>query len=140
MRNKRKVIIVANSDHVFDINNHIQEKDLIVRFNIPKISSLKPTATRTDFLFLANSVDVVQKKLRNNSKFIRFLSTIDNKFTVVFPYSDELIKMNKPQYKKKIFIFFRKLTNNFNNSQYISFLNQLGFNVHVLADHKRNNQ
>lgn len=131
----KKIILIANSDHTFDINAYIGEDDLIVRFNIPKATTLEPTGTRTNILFLANSVDVVQKKLKPNSKFIQFAQNIENNFTIIFPYSDELIKINKPLYKKKTFIFFKKLTDNFNNIQYISFLNNLGYQVKVLEDH-----
>lgn len=138
MSKNKKIILVANSEHVFDINAHIHSEDLIVRFNLPLISTLEKTSQRTDLLFLANSVDIVQKKLRKNSKFIQFLQRQNNHqdLKIFFPYSDDLIKINKPYYKKKTFIFFKQLMPNFNNTQYISFLNQQGFsNIEILKDH-----
>ena len=131
----KKIILIANSDHTFDINSFIRDDDLIVRFNLPKKSTLLSTGQRTDLLFLANSVDVVQKKLKPNSHFIQFISKIPNTFKIVFPYSDDLIQLNKPFYKKKCFIFFRKLSANFNNIEYLSFLRGLGYQVDVMPDH-----
>lgn len=136
MSNKKKIILVANSAHVFDINSSIQPEDLIVRFNLPLSSTLPKTGYRTDILFLANSVDIVQKKLKKNSKFMQFIQSNKENLKIYFAYSDELIKINKPMYKKKKFIFFNQLQPNFNNIAYLSFLNQAGFtDVEVLEDH-----
>ncbi len=135
MHDFKKIILIANSDHTFDINSLISADDLIVRFNLPKKSTLLSTGCRTDLLFLANSVDVVQKKLKPNSQFIQFLSSIPNAFKIIFPYSDDLIKLNKPLYKKKKFIFFKKLSTNFNNIEYLSFLRNFGYHVEVMPDH-----
>ncbi|GEM_PF-1990440 len=134
MNTNPKIILVANSDYTFDINSYISDKDIIVRFNLPKASTLAPTGNRTNFLFLVNTVDIVQKKLKNHSKFIEFTKTIKNKFTIIFPYSDDLIKKIKPLYKKKIFIFLKKLTPNFNNIEYLKFLESTGNTVQVLPD------
>lgn len=135
MKENKKIILVANSKYTFDINQQISEDDIIVRFNLPLASTLTPTGYRTDLIFLANTVDVVQKKLKPYSKFIKFTKTINNKFTIIFPYSDDLIKTIKPLYKKKVFIFFKKLTENFNNIQYLSFLESLGNTVVVMPEH-----
>lgn len=135
MKENQKIILIANSKHTFDINQHISTNDIIVRFNLPLASTLAPTGYRTDLIFLANTVDVVQKKIRPDSKFIKFTRTINNKFSIIFPYSDNLIKIIKPLYKKKTFIFFKKLTKNFNNIQYISFLKSMGNTVIVMPDH-----
>lgn len=135
MNTNPKIILVANSDHTFNINSYISDKDIIVRFNLPKASTLAPTGNRTDILFLANTVDIVQKKLKNHSKFIEFIQTIENQFTIIFPYSDDLIKQIKPLYKKKIFIFFNKLTPNFNNIAYLKFVKSIGNSVQVMPDH-----
>ena len=131
---KHKIILIANSDHAFDINQHITDQDIIVRFNYPKPSTLETTGQRTDILFLANAVDIVQKKLRENSKFMRFIQNKQKNLLIVFPYSDDLIKINKPQYKKKIMLFFRKLTDNFNNSYYLNFLISRGYQVKVMPE------
>ena len=134
MNENPKIILIANSDYTFDINSHISEQDIMVRFNLPKASTLAPTGQRTDLLFLANTVDVVQKKMKPNSKFIKFTKTVENPLTIIFPYSDELIKTIKPLYKRKVFIFLKKLTENFNNIEYINFLNNLGHKVNVIPD------
>lgn len=135
MKENQKIILIANSKHTFDINQYISTNDIIVRFNLPLASTLAPTGYRTDLIFLANTVDVVQKKIRPDSKFIKFTRTINNKFSIIFPYSDDLIKIIKPLYKKKTFIFFKKLTKNFNNIQYINFLKSMGNTVIVMPDH-----
>lgn len=134
MLEPKKIILVANSNHVFDINAQLADQDLIVRFNIPKASTLAPTGQRTDLLFLANTVDVVQKKIKASSKFIKFIKTIENQFTIIFPYSDHLIQSIKPLYKKKKFIIFRELTPNFNNIEYIEMLQSWGNKVFVLPE------
>ena len=135
MKVNKKIILIANSEHTFDINQYITETDIIVRFNLPKSTTLTKTGQRTDILFLANSVDVVQKKLKANSKFIKFLQTINNPFTIIFPYSDNLIKINKPKYKKKTLLFFKILTDNFNNIEYSNFLKGLGYTLEILPDY-----
>lgn len=134
MKENKKIILIANSDHIFDINKYISDHDIIVRFNLPKATTLQATGTRTDLLFLANSVDVVQKKLKPRSKFIHFLQNINNEFTIIFPYSDDLIKINKPKYKKKTFIFFKQLTDNFNNIEYSNFLKNQGYSLEIMPD------
>lgn len=134
MKENKKIILIANSEHIFDINQYISDNDIIVRFNLPKASTLALTGNKTDLLFLANSVDVVQKKLKPHSKFINFLQSIKNEFTIIFPYSDNLIKINKPKYKKKTFIFFKKLTDNFNNIEYSDFLKNQGYALEIMPD------
>lgn len=134
MEKNKKIILIANSDHVSDINKYISEHDIIVRFNLPKAATLQLTGNRTNLLFLANSVDIVQKKLRPNSKFLNFLQSIKNDFTIIFPYSDNLIKINKPKYKKKTFIFFKQLTDNFNNNEYSKFLKNQGYHLEIMLD------
>lgn len=134
MKENKKIILIANSEHIFDINPYISDNDIIVRFNLPKTSTLPLTGNRTDLLFLANSVDVVQKKLKPHSKFIHFLQGIKNEFTIIFPYSDDLIKINKPKYKKKTFIFFKQLTDNFNNIEYSNFIKSQGYSLEIMPD------
>lgn len=135
MKEKRKIILVANSPYVFDIKDRISKEDLIARFNLPEPSTLAPTGNKTDFIFLANTVDVIQKKMRPNSNFFQFTQSIEGKFKVIFSYSDNLIQQINPFYKKRNFLFFKKLTKNFNNVEYIQLLESLENDFLVLPEH-----
>lgn len=131
---KNKIILIANSDLVFDINNQITPQDIIVRFNIPKSSTLTRTTYRTDFLFVANTVDLLHKKLNKKSKFMKFIQNMDNNFKIIFPYSDQLIKKNKPYYRKKSLFRRDQLCINYNNTKYYKILTDLGYKVSILPE------
>ena len=134
MTNKsKKIILVANAENITDINHYLAHDDLIVRFNIPKTSTLEPTGLRTDILFLANTVDILDKKLKKNGKFLKFSKKYNQQFQIIFPYSDNLIKIINPTYVKKRF-FICEILNNFNNFYYIKLLNSYGFEVEILDE------
>lgn len=105
----KKIILVANSDHIFNINSVINDQDLIVRFNIPSKQKIKITGHRTDFLFLANTVNLMERRLRNK-EFNNFVGTLKNT-NVFFPYEDDLIDKINPICRlvyRKFFIKFKK--------------------------------
>ncbi|MDY7373227.1 hypothetical protein UE233_11345 [Acinetobacter oleivorans] len=129
----KKIILVANSDHIFNINSVINDQDLIVRFNIPSKQKIKITGHRTDFLFLANTVDLMERRLRNK-EFNNFVGTLKNT-NVFFPYGDDLIDKINPIYRliySKFFIKFKKDVKNSNNNKYINYFFEKNMKVKVM--------
>ncbi|EOQ62794.1 hypothetical protein F935_01884 [Acinetobacter calcoaceticus ANC 3811] len=129
----KKIILVANSDSVFDINSIINDQDVIVRFNIPNKQKIEITGRRTDFLFLANTVDLMEKRLRNK-KFNNFVDALKNT-NIFFPYEDDLINKINPVYKlvyRRFFIKFKKDVKNSNNNKYISYFFKKNIKVNVI--------
>lgn len=129
----KRIILIANSDYVYDINNHISNNDVIVRFNIPKNSTIQPTGNRTDYLFVANTCDLANKKFKKNSKFMKFTSALSTDTKIIFPYSDNLIKKINPDWtKKNLFTTVKKP--NWNNIYYKEFIENHGFTASILDE------
>lgn len=129
----KKIILVANSDHIFNINSVINDQDLIVRFNIPSKQKIKITGHRTDFLFLANTVDLMERRLRNK-EFNNFVGTLKNT-NIFFPYEDDLIDKINPICRlvyRKFFIKFKKDVKNSNNNKYINYFFEKNMKVKVM--------
>ena len=58
---KKRIILIANSEHVENINHIITSSDIIVRFNLPQIETIYLTGNRTDYLFVANKLSLKSK-------------------------------------------------------------------------------
>jgi hypothetical protein len=56
--------LVANSDKIINLNDFINETDIIVRFNKPHKEKIENTGNRTDILFLANTVDLMEDRIK----------------------------------------------------------------------------
>lgn len=135
MRN-RKIVLVANSSTVTDINDFINDDDIIVRFNVPGLENINKTGMRTDILFLANTVDLMEDRLIEGSNFLEYLNGLTT-VEIIFPYEDELIKKINPLCKtvnKIFFIKFKKFINNWDNSKYISLFKERNINVEVVPE------
>ena len=129
-----KIILVANSKRIQCINHFLSPNDIIVRFNFPDKNSLALTGNRTDYLFVANTDDLASKKFKKNSKFMQFYHQFLKGSTIYFPYSDHLIKKIKPYYYKKKLIFFKKKLINWNNNNYITFLESENIRTKIMDD------
>lgn len=128
---QNKIILVANSTYVVDINNKIDPSDIIVRFNLPTLETLSVTGNKTNYLFLANTHDLADKKLKKNSRFMNFFKNNLSESKIILPYSDSLIQEIKPFYQKKFFLLFKTHQQNWNNELFTSFLkfNNIDFKI-----------
>lgn len=130
----KKIILVANSDAVIDINKIIDKNDIVVRFNTPKKTSLLKTGGRTDILFLSNMVNLMEGRIRRNRHKAKHIS---NKTKVIFVYEDSLIKKINPYYTKKAILPFLKNTEklrNWNNQKYINIYHDHHVSVEVVSE------
>lgn len=129
----KKIILVANSNAVFNINGVINDQDIVVRFNSPDQQKIEMTGGRTDILFLANTVDLMEKRLKNK-EFNDFIDTLE-KTTVLFPFEDDLINKINPIGKvsyRKLFIKFKKYIKNSDNRKYINYFFDKNIKVDVI--------
>lgn len=129
----KKVILIANSSNVLNINERINDQDIIVRFNIPDKQKIELTGNRTDILFLANTVDLMEARLKDKN-FHNFIDTLNNTI-IFFPYEDELIDKINPTCKivhKFFFIKFKKYIKNSNNYKYVNYFFQKNIQVNVI--------
>ncbi|WP_224973541.1 glycosyltransferase family 29 protein [Acinetobacter oleivorans] len=129
----KKIILVANSNAVFNINGVINDQDIVVRFNSPDQQKIEMTGSRTDLLFLANTVDLMEKRLKNK-EFNNFVETLE-KTTVLFPFEDDLINKINPIGKvsyRKFFIKFKKYIKNSDNEKYINYFFDKNIKVDVI--------
>jgi len=129
----KKIILVANSNSILDIGRVINDQDIIVRFNVPNKQKIEMTGHRTDILFLANTVDLMEKRLKNKD-FKRLVGTLKNT-TVFFPYEDDLINKINPACKivyRKFFIKFKKYIKNSNNDKYKNYFFEKNIKVNVV--------
>ena len=130
----KKIILVANSDVVIDINQMIDEHDIIVRFNHPKKFSLVKTGERTDILFLSNTVNLMEGRIRRGRHKEKHIS---NQTKVIFSYADSLIQKINPYYTKKPILPFLKhieKCQNWNNHKYINIFNNLNVQVEIISE------
>lgn len=129
----KKIILVANSDHITNINSLINDQDIVVRFNFPNKQKIENTGCRTDILFLANTVDLMEDRLKNK-EFSEFINSL--KETIIFfPYDDDLISKINPKCKvvhRKFFIKFKKYIENSNNNKYINYFLEKNIKVKVI--------
>ncbi|MDS7927888.1 hypothetical protein RMB13_00005 [Acinetobacter sp. V102_4] len=129
----KKIILVANSDDIPDVNGMINDQDIIVRFNIPNEKKIGITGRRTDILFLANTVDLMERRLKDK-KFNDFIDTLEDT-AVFFPFEDDLINKMNPIGKisyRKFFIKFKKYIRNSNNDRYINYFSEKNIKVKVI--------
>ena len=129
----KKIILVANSDEILNINDLINDQDIIVRFNIPDKQNIERTGCRTDILFLANTVDLMEDRLKC-AKFNHFIDTLENT-AVFFPYEDDLISEINPTCKvvhKKFFIKFKEYISNANNAKYIDYFDEKNIDISIM--------
>lgn len=132
----RKIVLVANSPTVTDINDFLNDDDIVVRFNIPLVTTLCKTGEKTDILFLANTVDLMEDRLKKDSEFLNYLNNLSD-VKVIFPYEDDLVKKINPLCKvvnKIFFIKFKKFINNWDNQKYISFFEKRGIDVEIVPE------
>lgn len=133
----KKIILIANSDLIGDINNKIEVDDIVVRFNVPNLDIIKRTGGRTNFLIIANTVNLMEKNIKKGSLFQKVINTLDQKTNIFFAYSDELIKKINPYYTKRRFSFLKKFKikkNNWGNEKYLSYFKKLNFQVDVIDE------
>ena len=129
-----KIILVANSDFVIDINATIEEEDVIVRFNVPKSKTLVKTGGRTDYVFMANTVNLLQGRIR---KRYHQSNILKGNVLLVFPYSDQLIQQINPYFQPKPLLPFLaapQKQKNWDNTKYIKLFNAEGVKVQVLSE------
>ncbi|MDQ8934485.1 hypothetical protein [Acinetobacter rudis] len=129
----KKIILVANSDKVKDINSLIDDGDVIVRFNVPEDDKIKKTGYRTDILFLANTVDLMEDRLKSD-KFNSFINSLEDT-SIVFPFEDELISKINPKCKvvyRKFFLKFKEYIKNSDNNKYVSYFEEKNIPVDII--------
>ena len=131
---KKRIILIANSEHVENINHIITSSDIIVRFNLPQIETIYLTGNRTDYLFVANTDDLAGKKFKRKSRFFNFYKKYLNDSKVILPYSDPLIQKIKPFYTKKYYLFLKKTYQNWNNKKFFLFFKQNNIPFDILDD------
>lgn len=125
--------IVANSDSVKNVK--INDNDLVVRFNLPRATTFTKTGFRTDYLFLANTVDVLSNIIMKNLFFKSYYRTLHEKSYVILPYSDELIKKINPFMSVKNVSGEVELMPNWNNDGQINNLKRIKDNrLNILND------
>lgn len=125
--------IIANSDSVKNVK--ISDNDIVVRFNSPRTTTFAKTGFRTDYLFLANTVDVLSKMLMNDLFFKSYYRSLHEKAYVVLPYSDELIKKINPYMTVKNITGEIKLVPNWDNNGQIERLKNIKNNkLNILSD------
>lgn len=128
-----RIILFANSVFKQDISNLITNDDYLVRFNQPDESNLQLSGNRTDLLFVANTSEVMDKMVKHE---VFDQGVFIQKPDVIFPYTNNIIKKNKPYYLKR-YVSFLKLfyeKRNYNNEEYISLLGDKGIDVQVLPE------
>lgn len=129
----KKIILVANSDNIKDINSLINDHDVIVRFNVPKNDKIKKTGCRTDILFLANTVDLMDERLKND-EFTSFIDTLEGT-SILFPYEDDLINKINPKcevVRRKFFFKFKEYIKNSDNNKYIKYFEEKNIPIDII--------
>lgn len=129
----KKIILVANSNQVKNINSLINDQDVVVRFNIPEDDKIKKTGYRTDILFLANTVDLMEDRLKSD-EFNSFIDTLEDT-SIIFPYEDELISKINPKCKvvhRKFFLKFKEYIKNSDNHKYMKYFEEKNLPVDII--------
>ena len=130
-----KIILVANSEHVKDINSQLSSEDILVRFNAPKSTTIQKTGGRTNYVFLANTVNLLQGRIRKGFHRSKLLKCDD--VQLVFPYSDQLIQQINPYFQPKALLPFMtkpEKQNNWDNAKYVDIFKAQGVETSILSE------
>lgn len=103
-----RIILFANSIFKSNISHLINEHDVLVRFNLPSQLNLEYSDNRTDFLFIANTSELMEGLLKRD---LFRQPVFLHHPKVIFPYSNQVIKGYKPSYLKRYVRFVKKFYN-----------------------------
>lgn len=129
-----KIILVANSEHVRDINSQLSSEDILVRFNAPKSTTIQKTGGRTNYVFLANTVNLLQGRIRKGYHRSKLLQ---GDVKLVFPYSDQLIQQINPYFQPKALLPFMtkpEKQKNWDNAKYVEIFKAQGVETFILPE------
>lgn len=129
-----KIILVANSEHVKDINSQLSSEDILVRFNAPKSTTIQKTGGRTNYVFLANTVNLLQGRIRKGYHRSKLLQ---GGVKLVFPYSDQLIQQINPYFQPKALLPFMakpEKQKNWDNAKYVEIFKAQGVEIFILPE------